>query len=70
MIHVRTRSSFDYLLEAKSKQHRLSRIIYRTLSIINPGDGTLDRSSPFRHHHFCLVIAHSLDLVFKENLRQ
>ena|GEM_PF-3771593 len=45
-------------------------VSYPRLSSINLGYGTLDRSSPFRHNHFCLVIAHSLDLVFKENLRQ
>ena len=46
-----------------------TRTIVKPLSIINPGYGTLDRSSPFRHHHFCLVITNPLDLVLKQNIR-
>jgi len=41
----------------------------QNLYSINSGYGTLDRYSPFRHNHFCLVITDPLDLVLKQNIR-
>ena len=69
MIHVWTRSTFNYLFNLNQKRIACHES-YTDLYSITLGYGTLDRSPLFRHHHFCLVIAHSLDLVFKENLRQ
>jgi len=51
--------------KAKPKSQSLSRSHIRDLYSINSGYGILDCSSPFRHYHFCLALAYTLDLVFK-----